>query len=237
MSSSAAICHQPCGNPTNRSPASSTAWKLATKSESVLVPDHKFESLIHTGDSSNVSSCVNPSSTFSSEESEGNLILSDVDFIKVLGRGTFGKVMLAEDKRTKQLYAVKVLKKDAIIQDYLADYVMTERDILVHGSKCPFLPTLYSCFRTRNRLFFVMEYINGGDLIHQINVCRKFNEERSAFYTAEIILALQFLHQHGIIYRDLKLDNVLLDQDGHCKLVDFGMCKVCSMNSKYVLLS
>lgn len=152
--------------------------------------------------------------------------LDDFHFVAVLGKGNFGKVMLAEDKLSKRLYAIKVLKKEFILQNDEIESTRSEKRVFVtiNQNRNPFLVTLHSCFQTDTRIYFVMDYISGGDLMLHIQR-EQFSEWRAKFYACEVLLALECFHQNGIVYRDLKLDNILLTLDGHVKIADYGLCK------------
>ncbi|XP_036070018.1 serine/threonine-protein kinase N1 isoform X2 [Oryzias melastigma] len=159
-------------------------------------------------------------------QKKGPLSLQDFRLIAVLGRGHFGKVLLSEYKKSGTMYAIKALKKGDIIARDEVDSLMCEKRIfeIVNMSHHPFLINLFACFQTSQHVCFVMEYTAGGDLMMHIHT-DVFSEPRAVFYAACVVLGLQFLHDHKIVYRDLKLDNLLLDTDGYVKIADFGLCK------------
>lgn len=152
--------------------------------------------------------------------------LDNFHLCSVLGRGHFGKVILARYKNTGEYFAIKALKKGDIIARDEVESLLAEKRIfeVANSMRHPFLVNLFSCFQTKSHVCFVMEYAAGGDLMMHIHA-DVFSEPRAVFYTACVVLGLQYLHENKIIYRDLKLDNLLLDTEGYVKIADFGLCK------------
>lgn len=153
----------------------------------------------------------------------------DFEGIGQLGKGSFGQVFLVKYRGNGKLYAMKILNKDRIfgknyVETNLVKYAYTERNIL-STIQHPFIVKLNFAFQTPEKLALVMDYCAGGDLGHQLAKDKKFSEEKAKFYICEILLALEELHSHGIIFRDLKPENVVLDSEGHAHLTDFGLSK------------
>uniref|UniRef100_A0A4W6FG79 protein kinase C n=1 Tax=Lates calcarifer TaxID=8187 RepID=A0A4W6FG79_LATCA len=158
------------------------------------------------------------------EEEQFHFSLQDFKCVAVLGRGHFGKVLLAEYKSTGEMFAIKALKKGDIVARDEVDSLMCEKRIFetVNSVRHPFLVNLFACFQTQEHVCFVMEYAAGGDLMMHIHA-DVFSEPRAVFYAACVVLGLQFLHDHKIKHHDL--DNLLLDTEGYVKIADFGLCK------------
>ena len=152
--------------------------------------------------------------------------LSPHDFrgLLQLGKGSFGEVYLVEKIDTGEQYALKVLRKDKVLGNNLVRYAFTERNILSEINH-PYIVRLNFAFQTPEKLAFVMDYCPGGDLGTHLAREKHFTEEKARFYTVEILLALEELHRHGIIFRDLKPENVVIDAEGHARLTDFGLAK------------
>lgn len=150
--------------------------------------------------------------------------LDDFEKVKVIGKGSFGKVMLVQDKKTKMLYAMKMLRKDHIVKRNQVEHTKAER-VVLEKAQHPFIVNLVYAFQTPKKLHFILEFAEGGELFFHLSRAGRFSEGRSRFYSSEILLAIGYLHSLNIIYRDLKPENVLLDGDGHAKLTDFGLSK------------
>ncbi|KAH9966049.1 hypothetical protein BC827DRAFT_1181717 [Russula dissimulans] len=152
--------------------------------------------------------------------------IKDFEIIKPISKGAFGSVFLAKKKATGDYYAIKVLKKADMIAKNQITNVKAERMILMKQAESPFVAKLFFTFQSKDNLYLVMEYLNGGDCAALIKSLGALPEEWAKNYVAEVVLGLEYLHQRGIIHRDLKPDNLLIDQHGHLKLTDFGLSRI-----------
>ena len=168
---------------------------------------------------------------FSSHKTIKEVHLQDFKTLKVIGRGSFGKVCLVEYLPTHEIYAMKSLKKDVLIEQEQIENTLLEKEIL-ETIDYPLLCGLIFCFQTEDRIYFVMPFLSGGELFQHLRKFRTFDEEKVRFYGAQIALGLEYLHKKGIIYRDLKPENILMDDKGYLRLADFGMAKKLKENEK-----
>ncbi|KAL9315178.1 hypothetical protein ACSQ67_016179 [Phaseolus vulgaris] len=164
------------------------------------------------------------------KDEDGNLMKSqgvgieDFEILKVVGQGAFAKVYQVRKKGTSEIYAMKVMRKDKIMEKNHTEYMKAERDIWTKLEH-PFVVQLRYSFQTKYRLYLVLDFVNGGHLFFQLYHQGLFREDLARIYTAEIVSAVSHLHSNGIMHRDLKPENILLDADGHVMLTDFGLAK------------
>jgi serine/threonine protein kinase len=163
------------------------------------------------------------------EDEEGQIVsLDDFELLAVLGRGGFGKVMQVKHKTTGKVYAMKILKKMELRRRKQVERTQTERSILA-AVKHPFIVCLHYAFQNPQKLYMVMDFVQGGDFFTLMRKFRRLPEDWVRLYIAEIAMALQHLHDMDIVYRDLKPENILLCGDGHLKLTDFGLSRYFEM--------
>lgn len=168
---------------------------------------------------------IQRSSTLYSRESLEEACFEDFEIKQVLGIGSFGKVYLVENKNTGKLHAMKSIKKSKIIDYDKVESTKLEEHILLN-SEHPFIVGLEYVFKNEKRIYFVMNFVRGGELFKQIIDWRRFEESRAKFYAAQIALALGHLHSQDVVYRDLKPENILIGEDGYVYLTDFGLSRI-----------
>ncbi|CAI0404394.1 unnamed protein product [Linum tenue] len=156
--------------------------------------------------------------------------IEDFEIIKPISRGAFGRVFLARKRATGDMFAIKVLKKADMIRKNAVESILAERNILI-SLRNPFVVRFFYSFTCRENLYLVMEYLNGGDLYSLLRNLGCLDEDMARVYIAEVVLALEYLHSLNVVHRDLKPDNLLIGQDGHIKLTDFGLSKVGLIDS------
>ncbi|KAJ5641306.1 hypothetical protein N7490_005306 [Penicillium lividum] len=152
--------------------------------------------------------------------------IKDFEIIKPISKGAFGSVYLSKKKSTGEYYAIKVLKKADMIAKNQVTNVKAERAIMMWQGESDFVAKLYWTFSSKEYLYLVMEYLNGGDCASLVKVLGGLPEDWSKKYIAEVVLGVEHLHDRGIVHRDLKPDNLLIDHRGHLKLTDFGLSRM-----------
>ncbi|VVB12790.1 unnamed protein product [Arabis nemorensis] len=212
-----------------------------SRSHSLVGPSsfgsHSFKlsklTLRETGVPIDLLECLEDETEKALEEGEAasGVGIKDFEVMKVVGQGAFGKVFQVRKKGTSEIFAMKVMRKDKIMEKNHGEYMKAERDILTKIDH-PFIVQLKYSFQTKYRLYLVLDFINGGHLFFQLYHQGLFREELARVYTAEIVSAVSHLHEKGIMHRDLKPENILLDADGHVMLTDFGLAKEFEENTR-----
>jgi len=158
------------------------------------------------------------------QDDTGKISKSDFSLLKVIGKGSYGKVTLVQHKGNGNTYAMKMLKKDELKKRNQVEHTMTERRIL-EKIQHPFIVSLQYSFQSKAKLYFVLDYCPGGELFFYLQNIGRFKEKTACFYASNVLFGIEELHKHDIIYRDLKPENVLIGYDGYAKITDFGLSK------------
>lgn len=166
---------------------------------------------------------------FSRVKDEKNVKLQDFIIMKMVGKGTFGKVFLVQHMMTRKLYAMKCIRKDIVIDNEQFENIKLEKDIL-YTIDHPFIVNMDYVFQNEYRIYFLMKFIKGGELFRHLNKVKRFTEDQARFMIAQIAIALGHLHSKNILYRDLKPENILFNEDGYLLLADFGLAKMTNSN-------
>ena len=193
--------------------------------------NQNMKEVLASGSSGGKSDKKRSNTIFSKHKTVKTVCLEDFQTMKVLGRGSFGKVCLVQYLPTKEYYAMKSLKKDVLLDQDQVESTILEKKIL-QTLDHPFLVGMVFCFQTEERIYFVMPFIRGGELFQHLRTAKFFPEDKVRFYAASIGLALEYLHEKGIVYRDIKPENILIGEDGYLKLIDFGMAKFLKNDEK-----
>ncbi|KAF8890008.1 kinase-like domain-containing protein [Gymnopilus junonius] len=154
-----------------------------------------------------------------------SLTIDDFELMTVIGKGSFGKVLQVRKRDTGRIYALKTIRKAHIVNRNEITHTLAERLVLAQVDS-PFIVPLKFSFQSEQKLYLVLAFVNGGELFHHLQREHRFDEKRARFYSAELLLALEHLHELDVVYRDLKPENILLDYTGHIALCDFGLCKL-----------
>ncbi|KAK3743250.1 hypothetical protein QZH41_017052 [Actinostola sp. cb2023] len=150
--------------------------------------------------------------------------LDEFDRLKTLGTGSFGRVMLVQQKASKNYFAMKILDKQKVVKLKQVEHTLNEKKIL-QAISFPFLVSLEWHFKDNSNLYMVLEFVPGGEMFSHLRRIGRFSETHSRFYAAQIVLAFEYLHNLDLIYRDLKPENLLIDEKGYLKVTDFGFAK------------
>eukprot|EP00124_Ichthyophonus_hoferi_P004780 Ihof_evm1s575 gene=Ihof_evmTU1s575 len=151
--------------------------------------------------------------------------LNDFEMVRTLGTGSFGRVLLVRDKRDDQYRALKIIRKEVIIKLKQVEHTANEKNILSCIS-CPFIIHLIDYFQDNRSIYFLMEYINGGEMFTHIHRNHYFSYDITRFFAAQVVMAFEYLHNLDIVYRDLKPENLLIDSIGYMRITDFGFAKM-----------